>query len=253
MGDTGRDLLQVVGHQHERGDPGSAARSASRANSASRAPRSSPAAGSSMRSSSGPAISARASRTCWRSPSDNRPNGRPAKAALPNPTRVSRAHRVGPVLLGVLVPPRLERGVASGEHDVEGGLLGPQGPADRGADHGDALPEDAHVDPAQAFPQDLDRPPGRPEGGGQDAQQGGLPRAVGPSSAHRSPAPTVQLTPSRMAVPSRTTDTSRKRTAGTRWVVPHLDVVDSHRGSLGTHLGPVSAQLRPGPPPVAPR
>ena len=118
MGDARGDLLDVVGDEHEGPVSGSAAKAAMRATRRSRAPRSSPAAGSSRRRSSGSPMSARARSTCWRSPSDRTPN---SWSATRRQARLGQ-QRVGTgVVVGlVVVPPRLERGVAAGEHDVVG-------------------------------------------------------------------------------------------------------------------------------------
>ena len=84
-----------------------------------------------------------------------------------------------PVVIGVLVPPRLECRVPAGQDDVEGGLGRTQRPPDRGADHGDPLAQLAHVDPAERLAQDLDDAPGRPEPGADHPEQRGLAGAVG--------------------------------------------------------------------------
>jgi len=51
-------------------------------------------------------------------------------------------------------------------------------PADRRAHRGDPLPQDTHIDAAQALAQNLHDAPGRPQGRADHAQQGGLSRAV---------------------------------------------------------------------------
>ena len=84
MGESGRDLLAMVRDQ----DDGRGRRICSQRGEAdgrrSRAPKSRPANGSSSRISSGSLISARASSTCWRSPSEITPNGRsPSSPTLP--------------------------------------------------------------------------------------------------------------------------------------------------------------------------
>ncbi len=80
----------------------------------------------------------------------------------------------------VFVPPRLECRVPAGEHRVEGRQLGPEGAGDRGTHHRDPAAQLPHVDPAEPLAEDLHDAAGRPEGGACDAQEGGLPRAVGP-------------------------------------------------------------------------
>src|SRR5664280_2418374 len=52
-------------------------------------------------------------------------------------------------------------------------------PADRRAHRGDPLPQDTHIDGAQALAQDLHDAPGGPQGRADHTQQGGLSRAVG--------------------------------------------------------------------------
>ena len=220
------------------GTAGSAASAARRASRPSRAPRSSPAAGSSIRISSGSPISARASRTCWRSPSDSRPNARSANTVAPEPGVGQQGAGPGPVVVGVLVPPRLECGVTAGQHDVERGLGRAQGPAHRCADHGDPPAELAHVDPAEALAQDLDRAPGRPQARRPTTRSRVvLPEPLGPSSAHRSPGPTVQVMSSSRATPSRTTATPSRRTAGGTAPVTlssvELSYVEAERGRHG--------------------
>ena len=95
---------------------GSPASAASWTSNRSRAPRSRPANGSSSRSSSGSLISARASRTCWRSPSEITPNGR--SPMLPTPPRTSSRSAFSQSAVVYSVPPGLERAVTAAHHHV---------------------------------------------------------------------------------------------------------------------------------------
>ena len=158
-----RDLLEVVGDEHDR-PPAVARRQArsDRASSVSRAARSRLAAGSSSRSRSGSGIRARAIETRRRSPADSVPNGWSARVGHARPA--PSAPGPGPVGVGrTRATTARSRACRAVMTRSTGG-----GPARRTAST--ALPARAHpraqladVDLAVARAEDLDGAGGRPE------------------------------------------------------------------------------------------
>ena len=214
MGEPGRDLLAVVRHQDDRGArrrprPGVRSRRSRR----SRAPRSSPANGSSSRRSSGSLMSARARRTCWRSPSEITPKDRSAIAT--DAALGEEPVRLLPVRRAVGVPPRLEGAVAATGDDVARRDVGAQLPRHCATDQGDPRAQRAHVDMAQPSPR-------APRPAPRSATAAPRPPAAWWSCPSRSararpsarPDSTCQSIPSSTGTPSRRTVTPRSATAG---------------------------------------
>ena len=187
------------------GLPGSVASVVSRTSNRSRAPKSRPANGSSNNNSSGSLMSARARRTCCRSPSEITPNGRPPMS--PTPPRASERVRLLPVLLDVTVPPRLERSVAAADDDVARRQVGSELPGHCAAHQGDTRAQGPDVNRAQSGPEDLHRSGRRPQPRPSHLQECRLARSRSdrgsPNGPCRRPAnrpPATRARPSRCTV-----------------------------------------------------
>ena len=97
--------------------------------------------------SSGSPINARASRTCWRSPSEMTPKGRSAMSATP--PRARRRSALSQSSDRVPVPPRLEGAVTAAGDGVPRREVGPQLTRHGAAHQRDARAQRADVDAAQ--------------------------------------------------------------------------------------------------------
>ncbi len=163
MGETRRDLLAVVGHQHHGGLPGSAANTPSRDTRRSRAPRSRPAAGSSSRSSSGSAHERAGQEHLLTLALGDHPE----RARRRSPRIQSRraSDRLPPSPRPSTVPPRFERTVATADHDVACREVGPELTGDRTAHQCDARAQRPDVDPAEARAENLHASRRRPQPG----------------------------------------------------------------------------------------
>ena len=125
-------------------------------------------------------------------------------ASPADPGELHELERCGAVRVGVGVPPRLERAVLAGHHDVERVERRGEAPHHRAAHEPDAGPHRTPVRRTQPFPEDFDRPRRGVQPRARDREQGRLPRSVrARSPPHRSPAATVQSTPARSVRPSR--------------------------------------------------
>ncbi len=142
------------------------------------AERSRPAAGSSNKSSSGSAMRALASSTCWRSPSERSPKATSRGGSEPG--LIEQGATTFVVVGGVVVPPGLERTMTSGHNGFECRDRRAELAQSRLAHEADAPSHGPRVGAPCAFAEDIDVTSCRKDPHTDDRQKRGLARTVRP-------------------------------------------------------------------------